>query len=503
MDINNLPEELIYYAKAHLNLSPLDAVYVKNLIIAALKVAEPASGTISKHRRDEIDAFTVPDELFNRVRDAALGQKLCDAGMEESFAAYIMGLLTPYPSTLSNKFNSLMRNQSPKSACDYLYDISIKNNYIQKTAIDKNLYWKADFGDSFIEITINLSKPEKDNKEIARMQQQPPSSYPPCVLCAENLGYSGNLAKAPRQNLRYIPITLASEEWFMQYSPYLYYDKHCIVVSMQHRPMTIDALTPRKLCDFVTLFPHYFVGSNASIPIVGGSILAHEHFQGGAHRMPVHYAADLKSYRSAKHPKVSFSMVDWYNSVVRMRSTDKEAMIQAAAEVISGWNDYNNPECGIISHTKAVGHNAITPIMRFEHGEYIFDAILRNNRTDDEHPDGIFHADKQYHNIKKEAIGLIEAMGMFILPGRLKGQIAAIADILTGNSDDTQGLEVHADMIEKLKQRCAAGITKGQAELLIKDYINDACKNILINTAVFKPDVSGRKAFSAFIEGFL
>ena len=502
MDYVSLPAKLVYYAKRHLGLEDLDAVYAKNLIMAALNLFEPEDVPLSDTELEEIDGYEVPDVLVWEVMQCAKRQSLCPEGMEESFAAGIMGLLSPAPSALAANFDRF-KEVSPQKACDYLYDISIKNNYIQKTAISKNLYWKKDFGDNSIEITINLSKPEKDNREIARMLAQPQASYPKCMLCVENMGFAGTLAKPPRQNLRIVPVTLDGAQWYLQYSPYLYYDRHCIVFSKEHTPMKVDASTPRKLCDFVREFPHFFVGSNASIPIVGGSILSHEHFQGGGGKLPLHHAGDLMQYQSGRFEDVCFSIVNWYNSVIRLRSENAGQLTAAAAALIEHWRGYNCEELGIISHTGQTGHNAVTPIMRLEDGVYILDMILRNNRTDTNHPDGIFHAHKQYHHIKKEGIGLIEAMGLFILPGRLKRETEEIAAILTGASQGA-GLEIHRDMISTLKQQAGGIVSPLKANNLIRDYISETCRSILINTAVFKPDNSrARDTFKKFVEDFI
>lgn len=492
--MQKLSEKLIAYGKEHLYLGELDSIYIKNLIMTALKLSEEDQA-LTVEELENIKNMTVPDSLIAEITSYAEANKLCDEGMELSFAAYIMGLLTPMPQALYEQFLNIKAEKGVNEACLYLYNLSIKNNYIQKTAIEKNIYWKAPFDNKFIEVTINLSKPEKDNKEIARMLAQPPSSYPKCMLCQENLGYSGNLTKPPRQNLRFIPITIDQERWYMQYSPYLYYEEHCILFSSEHRPMVVNGKTIQKLVDFVKVFPQYFAGSNASLPIVGGSILTHEHYQGGGYKMPVHYCGEYKKFDAKVLKNVEISIVDWYNSVVRLTSSDQQQVVSAGAEVINKWADYTDESVQIISHTDKP-HNAVTPIVRKEGDKFIVDLILRNNLTSEQYPDGIYHAHPEYHNIKKEGIGLIEAMGMFILPGRLLKETGEIVKILCGEREMADDLKIHSQMVSALATH---KYTKTEAEAAVREYINNVCKNILINTAVFKPDAEGRKAFEKFI----
>ena len=497
--VERLIEQLLIYAQAHLGLRGFDVYYARNLLMAEFKVAEPYKGELSQEEKERIRGMAVPDEFIESLCSIASERELAPEGMELSFASKIMGLLTPSPEKVIENFDAIMEREGIESACLYLYELSIKNNYIQKTAIGKNIKWRADFGENFIEVTINLSKPEKDNREILRQLKQQATSYPSCALCIDNLGFEGNLYRPPRQNIRVIPVKLAGEEWFVQYSPYLYYDEHCIAISMEHRPMKVDSKTFLRLLDFVDIFPHYFIGSNASLPIVGGSILSHEHYQGGGYKMPLHYAADKKFY-DCKMEGVSVSTVSWYNRVVRIRSADRQKLYSVACKVLEKWLAYTNEECEIISRT-AEQHNALTPIMRREKGEYVLEIILRNNRTSEKHPDGIFHAHAEYHNIKKEGIGLIEAMGLYILPGRLKRQTEEIKRILCGEREYGEDLEIHKGMIERLLAENETPMREEEARRAITEYINEVCRLILINTAVFKPDEKGQKAFDEFMSG--
>ena len=493
IDINKKIDELIYYAHINLSLNEDDYAYVKNLICEKLKISEIEDTVIDKAK---IEALKVPDSIINEIGDFAVSNNLCDSLLKFNFETAIMGIITPLPSYVIEKFNTLYKDDAQK-ACDYLYDLSIKNNYIQYTAIQKNLYWKAKKENNILEITINLSKPEKDNKEIAKLKSMPQSGYPKCALCYENLGFAGNYNKAPRQTIRIIPIKLNNEDWFMQYSPYLYYNEHCIVINKKHTPMNVDGETFKKLFDFIDMFPNYFVGSNASLPIVGGSILNHEHFQGGKHLMPIHLSKDKIIFESINGVKISIP--DWFNSVIRLSGTNRDEIIKIAENIFKAWDNYSDEKLNIICKTNAQ-HNAITPILRYD-GEYIFDLILRNNRTNSEHESGIFHAHKIYHNIKKEGIGLIEAMGLFILPGRLKNEIQEICSYLTGDvifNEKDNAQNVHKDAILSLLKAYPNKLSQNKAEDAVRDYINDVCGKILECTAVFKNDTEGIDGFFKF-----
>lgn len=494
--IEKFIEQLLIYAKKNLDLEGYDIVYSKNLIMQLLNVYYPYKDCLTQKEIIEIEDLNVPDTFINYLCNYIKENKLANEGMELSFASLIMAILSPSPQAVAEKFYNLIKKKGIKKACNYLYNLSIKNNYIQKTAIDKNIKWRADFEENFLEITINLSKPEKNNKDILKQLNSSSKTYPKCMLCIENLGFEGNISKPPRQNIRFVPIKLCDEKWFVQYSPYQYYNEHCIAISENHHPMSVNKKTIEKLADFVDVFPYYFIGSNASLPIVGGSILSHEHFQGGGHKMPLHYAEDKKVYVDTKDIKIS--SVNWYNSVIRIVSDNKNNLFNVAGKVFDLWQNYNDDSCNIVSFTKEQ-HNAITPIMRKENNKYILELILRNNRTNEKYPDGIFHAHPKYHNIKKEGIGLIEAMGLFILPARLKRQTDEIKNILCGKRKYDEDLLLHKNMIEYLQENNKNNLTEKEADFAVKDYINDTCKNILINTAVFKSDEKGQKAFDNFI----
>lgn len=503
-----LIEKLLRYAVKHMYMSPRDVIYFRNILLREFKLDEPCedAGDLTF-----IDALDVPDILVKEIEDFAIENKLCEECLENLYSTYIMGILTPAPSEVNRKFLEIKEKQGIEKACEFFFNLSIKNNYVQKTAISRNLKWEYPDGEKYLEITINLSKPEKDNKEIAKLLQAPKKGkYPACLLCKENEGYQGTLTHPARENIRTISLTLGGEPWFVQYSPYAYYNEHMIAINEEHTPMHIAGDTVEKLLDFVDFFPNYMIGSNAALPIIGGSILNHEHFQGGEHLMPMHKAPIAKHLRqnvSKKYKKVSVGIVDWYNSVIRLESKNRKEISALAKDIINAWAVFSDERCGIFAETDGVRHNSLAPVCRKVGKNYVFDMILRNNLTSEQYPDGIFHAHPEYHNIKKEGIGLIEAMGLFILPGRLKKQLNMIAEILCGkveyNKEELDNPEnylyVHRDMIADLVSKGKAKDME-EAEKKVTDKVNDVCKNILLNTAVFKKDDEGNKGFNRFLE---
>lgn len=502
MDERLLIENLLAYAKAHLHLQDEDEVYMHNVLLSQFGLSAPYEGEADVSEAVNAD---VPDALAEELKAYARGKGLCAASAEDRFAADVFGILMPRPSEVNRAFASLLQEKGAQAACDYLYGLSVKSGYVQKTAIARNLKWEYADGKNVLEITVNLSKPEKNNKEIAKLLTEPKENkYPACALCKENEGFEGT--SAPRRNLRTVKLKLGGEKWFMQYSPYAYYDEHCIVINEKHVPMRVDERTPAKLLDFTDILPNYFIGSNASLPIVGGSILNHEHYQGGRHLMPMHRAKICREYKSREFPDLRIGILDWYNSAVQCEGTDRKQVEKFAEKVIGAWKDYDCPACGILSHTGATPHNACSPVCRKEGKKYIFTLILRNNRTDERYPNGIFHVHPEYLNIKSEGIGLIEAMGLFILPPRLKRQLSEIEDILCGKAeydpaalvDSVNDLHIHAAMIRKL---VGEGLSKDKAEAQarVRGYVNAVCAGILDNTAVFKRDENGRQGFAQFM----
>ncbi len=502
-----LIEKLIRYSEKFLHLNNLDEEYIRNLLLKEFNIETPYNGDADF---SEIEKMAVPDELVSEIIEYAKGNSVCAEGEEELFAAHIFGLLSPLPSEINAEFFRIKEESGISSACKYLYDISVMNWYVRKTDIDKNLKWEFKDGDNVLEITINLSKPEKDNKDIAKLLslKNTGESYPACALCKENEGFKGNLKKPPRSNLRTVTVNLGCEEWFVQYSPYAYYTEHCIAINRKHSNMNVGANTCEKLFDFTDIFPNYFIGSNADLPIVGGSILNHEHFQGGGHILPMRKAPIKYGVSHKKYPLVSGGVLDWYNSALRFTSKSRESLSSLGAEFISFWKSYTDEEVNIFAEKDGKPHNTLSPIASKNGDEYTLELILRNNITTKEYPDGLFHAHPEYFNIKKEGIGLIEAMGLFILPGRLKRQTSEIEKILMGErkycgsikGDDE--LVVHSSMIKELTEKFGTKLTAEEAHGKVVDYINGTCKSILECTAVFKNDGKGDRAFKKCLGQF-
>ena len=505
MDGKLLVERLLKYAETFLSLNKNDSDYMRNVLLSRFGLYEAFEGEAEV---SDIAKMDVPDALGEEIREYASENGLADEDSAERFVADIFGILTPMPSVINEKFEEIKKDKGAQPACDWLYALCVKNGYIQKTAIARNLKWDYQDGKNRLEITVNLSKPEKNNKDIAKLLTAPQGKkYPKCQLCKENEGFEGTATHPARRNLRTVKVKLGGEDWFVQYSPYAYYDEHCIAINEKHVPMDVNEKTPAKLLDFVDAFPNYFIGSNASLPIVGGSILNHEHFQGGLHLMPMHGAGYAKMYRSEEYPDLEIGALDWYNSAIRFEGENREHVEAFAAKVIAAWKEFSCPECDIINRTGETRHNAVSPIARKIGSRYSITMILRNNRTDERFPDGIFHVHPEYQNIKSEGIGLIEAMGLFILPGRLKRQLESIAKILCGEApydaasleDKSNDLYVHRHMIAKLM---AEGKAKNmeQANRRCEDYVNKVCAAILDNTAVFKKDETGKAGFGKLMK---
>lgn len=497
MIIYSCIENLLQYAQSHLLLDDLDVIYVRNKLMTQLKLEDYIQYETDV---DAIDAMTCPDDVLEPIVNYAVENGIISDDEREEFGDRIMDIVSLKPSEIVDMFDSL-HSTSPAKAFDWLYDYSIKNDYVKQSKIAKNKHWEAKATKGKIEITINLSRPEKNNKDTAKLLKQKNSSYPPCMICRENEGYAGH--GVYRQTLRTIPVTLGNEEWFWQFSPYSYFNQHGIAVNAEHTPMKVDTSTVEKLLDFIDYNPNYFIGCNAALPIVGGSILTHDHFQAGLKQLPMHKAPNLKRYKSAEYPYIDTYVVDWYNSVIRLEGTSKKMMIEYAGKIIDAWKDYSDESVDIVAKSSEQ-HNAVTPVARrSSDGKYVVELILRNNRTSEQYPDGIYHVHPEFQNIKSESIGLIEAMGLFILPGRLDRQLAEVEKYLTREvkysraalADD---MKIHADMIEKLmkeNQKCSAV----EAALNVKDEVNRVCECILDNTAVFKKDEAGVAAFGRFL----
>jgi len=492
--IYDLIDTLIKYALDKDLIKESDVVFSKNKIIEFLGLDEYKEGEVKDLSLEEIcdgfDNYAVEKGMINDT-----------VTERDIFDTRLISLLVDKPSAVIDKFYSLY-NENKEKATDWFYDFSMATNYVRKYRIVKDLRWsKKDDKYGRIDISINLSKPEKDPKDIERQKNLPKNNYPMCLLCKENEGYSGRLNHPARGNIRLIPFKLQGNDFFMQYSPYSYYNEHCIVLSKEHKPMVINKDVVKKLLDFVTFLPHYFVGSNAGLPIVGGSILAHEHFQGGKYRFPMQDAKTLTEVPLVNHKKVSAKIVKWPLSVIRIASADKDALADAFGDIYNVWSEYSDEEAGIFAYTDGTPHNAITPIARInDDGLYELDVVLRNNLTTEEYPMGVFHAHPEYHNIKKENIGLIEVMGLAVLPARLKAELSELADCLVsgGNVNANEKLKKHYEWSEKLKAKYT--FTKDNVEEILKDEVANTFFALLENCGVFKQTEDGIAHFKKFID---
>jgi UDPglucose--hexose-1-phosphate uridylyltransferase len=490
------------YAEAAFHLSKLDSIYAHNQLLDLFKLPHPGTKIF-------FDDLSLQDDLLDPIVHYAISQKLCKEEDSVKFETKILGMLMPSPSDVIAKFDSLAAKKGIEVATNFLNAISIRSNYIRMVDIDKNLKWSIQTAKGNIGITINLSKPEKSNKQVHLDLLKPKSNYPACSLCLENMGFSGSSTQAARQTLRVIPIQLADEEWYFQFSPYVYFEHHGIVFSSKHEPMRIKPLTFKRQLDFVEMFPHYFIGSNADLPIVGGSILSHDHFQCGKKVLPMFTRPVRKTYRQAFYENLSIGVLDWFNSVIVLQSLDRRSVENVATLIFAAWCDYSDPTVNIIARTGKERHNTVTPIALFDEntGLYTIYIILRNNRTDEKHPFGIFHPTEDMHNIKSEGIGLIEAMGLFILPGRLYSETKRIENILTGQTPlDFKEITIdptiskHISMIAQLTNDYGTSMDPQSAAQVIINHINTTCEKILDCTAVFKNTPDGFAAFDRFLQ---
>ena len=468
-----------------------DACYVKNRLLEILRLDEAPA-------EEEIHA-ALP-ELLAALTDDAVQRGLTGGSVTERdlFDTKLMGALTPYPHEVRAEF-ARRYAVSPEAATDWFYRFSQDTNYIRRDRIARDLKWKYASPYGALDITINLSKPEKDPRDIAAAKAAPQSGYPRCLLCAENEGYAGRGNHPARQNHRILPLTLDGSQWYLQYSPYVYYNEHCIALNAEHRPMHIDGVTFRRLLDFVTIFPHYFIGSNADLPIVGGSILSHDHFQGGRYRFAMEEAPVEREVRFADFPAVRAGVVRWPMSVIRLTSADRAQLLALAERILARWRGYSDPEAGIFAETDGVPHNTITPIARRRGADYELDLVLRCNITTPELPLGVFHPHPELHHIKKENIGLIEVMGLAVLPARLKKELEGVRTaILTGadlRQDETLGK--HADWVDELRQRY--DFTSENTEDILRQEVGAVFTRVLEDAGVFKRNDAGQQAFGRFL----
>ena len=475
-------------------IEPCEYTWAVNTILDALK----------------LDSYTDPGEEWGEIQLAPVLEELLDDAFargvltensvvyRDLFDTELMGRLTPRPAQVTAKFQALYE-EDPQKATDWYYKFSQDTNYIRRDRIARDMQWKAQTEYGELDITINLSKPEKDPKAIAAARNLPASNYPRCQLCAENEGYAGRVNHPARQNHRIVPITINGSPWFLQYSPYVYYNEHCICLNSVHTPMKIDRACFGKLLDFVRQFPHYFVGSNADLPIVGGSILAHDHFQGGRYTFAMEKAPVETPFVFPGYEDVEAGIVKWPMSVVRIASHDPERLIDLADHMLCAWRGYTDEAAVIYAETDGVPHNTITPIARMRDGKYELDLVLRNNLTTPEHPLGLYHPHAQLHHIKKENIGLIEVMGLAVLPARLKEELAAVADALVTGADlrSSELTEKHADWAEGFRDRYA--FTRENALDIVQKETGLVFAQVLEHAGVYKRTPEGREAFLRFL----
>ena len=441
---------------------------------------------------------TLLDKLVSRAADNGI-EGLDSIVHRDIFDTELMAVLTPRPSDVIATFDTLLE-ASPEAATNWYYNFSRATNYIRAERCAKDLRWSVDTDFGKIDISVNLSKPEKDPKAIAAARFVKKTTFPACALCAENEGYGGTLTTAARGNHRIIPMTLGGEKWYLQYSPYVYYNEHCIALSGEHRPMKVSRESFGRLLDFVELFPHYFVGSNADLPIVGGSILTHDHFQGGRAVFPMELAPIEREYTSSEYPDVSIGIVKWPLSVIRIASENRGSLADLAEKILKLWRGYSDKERNILAETEETPHNTITPICRRRDGKFELDLVLRNNRTTEERPLGLFHPAPSRHHIKKENIGLIEVMGLAVLPARLKAELARIEECLLDDRDRFYEIEDLAPHAEWYAGLCArTDITPENCTKILRDEAGKIFAACLEDCGVFTVTPDGREGFDKFI----
>lgn len=492
--INYEINRLIRFGIDHEMLAEEDVDYSVNLLLDLLSL-----DTFTKE--DVHEFLSVATPILENILEYAVEKSLIDNNItaRDMFDTQIMNCLMPRPSEVIKTFRSLYQN-NPIAATNYYYQLSIASNYIRKSRTDKNIRFKQFYKYAHIEITINLSKPEKDPQEIAKAKLMKPSGYPKCLLCKENVGFSGDLNRAARQTHRIIPLELDHHQYYLQYSPYVYYNEHCIVLNQEHKPMIINKETFTHLLTFIDQFPHYMLGSNADLPIVGGSILTHDHFQGGRYTFPIEEAEVIQTLLFNKYPSLKIEIMKWPLSTIRVTSSNKLEMIEFADKTLSQWKNYSNAALEIVSHTGDVPHNTITPIARMKNGEYQMDLVLRNNRTSEKYPDGIFHPHQNLHHIKKENIGLIEVMGLAILPARLKDELSLLKDCLLGqkNIEDYEILQKHRLWYEDLKENNI--IKEENIDHILTLGLTEKFVCVLEDAGVFKMNEEGIDAFVHFVK---
>lgn len=493
--IDTAVAKLVRYAENTGLIAPEDHIWAVNTLLEALKLDSYEEPVLDDA---PIDLPAVLDELMDDAH--ARGVMENDSIVyRDLFDTSLMGRLTPPPREVIAKFRALYA-QNPVEATNWYYKFSQDTNYIRRDRIARDMQWKADTAYGELDITINLSKPEKDPKAIAAARDLPAASYPKCQLCPENAGYAGRVNHPARQNHRIIPITIDQTPWYMQYSPYVYYNEHCIVFNSVHTPMKIDRACFRKLLDFIGQFPHYFVGSNADLPIVGGSILAHDHFQGGRYEFAMAKAPVETALRFTGFDDIRAGIVRWPMSVIRLTAADHDRLVELADRILNAWRGYTDAEATIFAETDGVPHNTITPIARRRGSDYEIDLVLRNNLTTEEHPLGLYHPHAELHHIKKENIGLIEVMGLAVLPARLKNELAVLGEKMVKGEDLRADplTASHAEWAERIMQENE--ITADNVTDILQREVGLVFAQVLEHAGVYKRTEEGKKAFLRFAE---
>lgn len=493
--ICNEIQKLINYSIKSGLIEKEDEYVIRNQLMDALCVYDWEEPEVKENN------FVI-DDILDRLTDYACENKIIDdtTASRDLFDTKLMGIVTPFPREIIGKFNQLCL-QSPEKATDWYYDISQKLNYVRAGRIAKDIRWQYESEYGTLDITINRSKPEKDPRDIAAARTAKATVYPKCQLCPENAGFAGNKNHPARQNLRPIPIDICGENWQLQYSPYGYYNEHCIVFNEKHIPMKIDSAVFEKLFDFIDKFPHYFVGSNADLPIVGGSILSHEHFQGGNYTFAMAKAEVETEFSLTDYPNVTAGIVKWPMSVIRLKSKNREELSTACSYVLEKWRGYSAPDAGIFAFTDDVPHNTVTPIARMNGEYYECDLVLRNNITSDERPLGVFHPNQSLHHIKKENIGLIEVMGLAVLPARLAVELDVLKNAILNNEnlDEKPETASHAQWARDVLERYPE-FSEANAEAILHLEVGKVFEQVLCDAGVFKRDEKGIANFKRFVE---
>lgn len=494
MKIYSAIEYLLDYGENNSLFEKEDRIYCRNLMLDVLQ--------LDSFEDAEHDGKKELADILKVILDYA-----CENGIIEDSVTYrdlfdtkIMNCMMPRPSEVIKKFKAYY-NESPEKATDYYYDISRASDYIRTYRVRNDMKWLAETPYGTMDITINLSKPEKDPKAIAAAAKMKAASYPKCALCKENEGYAGRVNHPARENHRIIPITVDGVDWFLQYSPYVYYNEHCIVFNGEHTPMKIDRSAFRKLFDIVKYLPHYFVGSNADLPIVGGSILSHEHFQGGHYEFAMERAGVEEKFVFEGYGDVDAGIVKWPMTVIRLSGENTDKIVDLADKILTKWRGYTDEEAFIFAETDGVPHNTITPIARRRGDKYELDLVLRNNITTEEYPDGVYHPHPEHHHIKKENIGLIEVMGLAVLPARLKTEMDLLAKTILNNEDirANEILSKHADWVDMIKEKYD-NIDVHNVDNILKNEIGLVYSEILEQCGVYSRDDEGKKQLYRFID---